>query len=97
MKDAEIFRDLYGDYFKDELSNLHFFTTVRQMGLSSKELLNIFGKAFVESHVLAAKKNGKKRWADKNPENVLCLDEIIRKDLFFHPVNQEYFRYIGIA
>ncbi|OQX76274.1 MAG: hypothetical protein B6D64_10155 [Bacteroidetes bacterium 4484_276] len=86
MKDAEIFRDLYGDYFKDELSNLHFFTTVRQMGLSSKELLNIFGKAFVESHVLAAKKNGKKRWADKNPENVLYLDEwtkLLEEKFFF--------------
>lgn len=73
--EVKFFRDLYGDYTKDDLNHIRFFSTARQMGLDEDELLSIFGKAFLVSHDLAAKKQGKKRWADKNPENVLYLKQ----------------------
>ncbi len=73
--EVKFFRDLYGDYFNDELSHLRFFRTAEQMGLNQNELLKIFGKSFIKCHELAAKKSGKIRWADKVPENVLYLDE----------------------
>lgn len=73
--EVKFFRDLYGYYLNDDLKNLRFFSTARQMGLETKELLIIFGKSFIKCHELAAKKSGKIRWADKNPENLLYLDE----------------------
>ena len=45
------------------------------MGLEEDQLFDIFGRSFVECHELAAQKYGKKRWADKNPENVLYLEQ----------------------
>lgn len=73
--EVKFFRDFYGNYLKDELAHLRLFSTIRTMGLNEKTLLEVFGKAFIECHSLAAKKAGKRRWADKNPENVLYLDQ----------------------
>jgi len=45
------------------------------MELDDRILLEVFGKAFIECHEIAARRSGKSRWADKNPENVLYLDQ----------------------
>lgn len=76
--EIKFFKDFYGDYINDHLSHVRFFSTARSLGLSNDELLWIYGRAFIESHMLAAKKHGKKRWADKNPENLLVLDDWYR-------------------
>jgi len=73
--EIKFFKDLYQDYFNDILKPVRFFATVRTMGLEPDEILNIFGPGFIECHKLAAKKLNKRRWADKNPENLLYLNE----------------------
>jgi hypothetical protein len=45
------------------------------LGLGSEEILDIFGGALIAAHEAAASKAGKSRWADKDPENVLYLEE----------------------
>lgn len=73
--EVKFFKDFYGDYIYDELRHVRLFKTLKSLGLNEKELLNLFGKAFIDSHKLAAKKLNKKRWADKNPENVIYLKQ----------------------
>lgn len=73
--EVKFFKDFYGNYLKDDLAHARLFSTIRTMGLDERVLLEIFGKAFIKCHELAAKRSGKNRWADKNPENVLYLDQ----------------------
>lgn len=73
--EVKFFKDFYGDYLHDELLHVRLFSTLSTLGLTEEEMLSIFGQAFVESHELAARKAGKVRWADKNPENVLYLKQ----------------------
>lgn len=73
--ELKFFKDFYGDFLSDPLSHARFFSSARTMGLEESELLEIFGRAFIKSHERAAEKYGKKRWADKNPENVLYLEQ----------------------
>lgn len=72
--EIKFFRDFYGEYFRDPLKHLRFFQTARSI-LPEGELLELFGATFVEMHNIAAQSHGKKRWADKNPENVFYLTE----------------------
>jgi hypothetical protein len=73
--EIKFFKDFYGDYLKDELRHARFFTTLASLELSEEERLLLFGGAFVKSHEMAAARAGKARWADKNPENVLYLEQ----------------------
>ena len=73
--EVKFFKDFYGDYLHDDLHHVRLFKTLATLGLTEAEMLSIFGRAFVESHELAARKAGKVRWADKNPENVLYLKQ----------------------
>ncbi len=73
--EVKFFRDFYGNYLKDDLAHLRLFSSIRTMGLDERILLEVFGKAFIECHVIAARRSGKSRWADKNPENLLYLDQ----------------------
>ncbi len=73
--EVKFFKDFYGDYIQDDLHHVRLFSTLSTLGLAEGEILSIFGRAFVESHELAARKAGKIRWADKNPENVLYLKQ----------------------
>jgi hypothetical protein len=73
--EVKFFKDFYGDYLYDDLHHVRLFKTLSTLGLTEQEMLAIFGRAFVESHELAARKSGKVRWADKNPENVLYLQQ----------------------
>ena len=73
--EVKFFKDFYGDYLQDDLHHVRLFRTLSTLGLVEEEMLSIFGRAFVESHELAARKAGKVRWADKNPENVFYLKQ----------------------
>ena len=73
--EVKFFRDFYGNYLKDDLAHIRLFSTIRTTGLDDGTLLEIFGKAFITCHELASRRSGKSRWADKNPENVLYLDQ----------------------
>ena len=73
--EVKFFKDFYGDYLHDDLHHVRLFSTTSSLGLTEEEMLAIYGRAFVESHELAARKAGKVRWADKNPENVLYLKQ----------------------
>jgi protein-tyrosine sulfotransferase len=73
--EIKFFKDFHGDYLKDELRHVRFFATLASLGLSEEERLMLFGGAFVKSHEMAAARAGKARWADKNPENVLYLEQ----------------------
>jgi Sulfotransferase family len=72
--EVKFFRDFYGDYLEDPLGHLRFATSARSL-LAEPELFQVLGRAFVTVHERAASRAGKPRWADKNPENVLYLDE----------------------
>ncbi len=72
--EVKFLRDLHGDYFEDPLRHLRFTTSARSIAPEA-ELLEVLGRAFVELHERAARRAGKARWADKNPENVLYLSD----------------------
>jgi hypothetical protein len=72
--EVKFFRDFYGDYLRDPLQHGRFFRSARAI-LPEAELLEIAGQAFIALHQRAAARAGKRRWADKNPENVLYLDQ----------------------
>ena len=73
--EVKFFKDLQGDYLNDPLRHVRLFSTLPSLGLEPHEIRDIFGRAFIEAHELAARKAGKARWADKNPENVLYLEQ----------------------
>jgi hypothetical protein len=73
--EVKFFKDFYGDYRHDDLHHVRLFSTAATLGLTQDELMSIFGRAFVQAHERAAQKAGKRRWADKNPENVLYLEQ----------------------
>ncbi|MDP3898898.1 MAG: sulfotransferase [Mesorhizobium sp.] len=73
--EIKFFRDFHGDYADDPLAHLRFFSTVRDYRTREADLLQLFGKAFVDFHVMAARSAGKRRWADKNPENAIYTAE----------------------
>lgn len=73
--EVKFFKDWHNDYiFEDPIKHARFIASARTM-LAENELLHILGKAFIEMHERAAQLANKRRWADKNPENVLYLDQ----------------------
>lgn len=72
--EVKFFRDFYGDYPDDPVGPFSFFSTARSL-LPELELLAVAGAAFVIVHERAAANAGKRRWADKAPENVLYLQQ----------------------
>jgi hypothetical protein len=65
--------DYFGDYTaEDPLSHARFTRTSRQF--LGDEAFAVLGRAFLELHEQAARKAGKARWADKNPENAIHLE-----------------------
>jgi hypothetical protein len=72
--EVKFFRDFYADYVNDPVRHARFMTSARAM-LTEADLMDVLGRAFVAMHELAAAKVGKRRWADKNPENVRYLSE----------------------
>lgn len=88
--EVKFMKDFHGDYIDDKLRHGRFFSSARSFNLTEKELLNLFGSAFIRFHELAASRAGKARWADKNPENVVFLpawQDLLGDDfLFVHVV-----------
>lgn len=72
--EVTFFRDFYGSYFDDQLSHLRFTQTARTLA-SEADLMVILGKAYIALHEHAAAQEGKARWADKSPDNVLYLQD----------------------
>lgn len=72
--EVKFFQDFYGDYLDDPIKTARFFPSARWM-IPERNLMSIFGRAFVTMHRRAAARDDKQRWADKTPENVLYLKE----------------------
>lgn len=72
--EVKFFRDFYGDYVNDPIRHGRFLSSARRM-LSDTVLLRVLGQSFVTLHKWAAARAEKPRWADKNPENVLYLED----------------------
>lgn len=70
--EVPFFRDFYGDYRDDRYAHLRYPAAARSI-LGEGELLEVLGGAFVRVHERAAAAVGKRRWADKAPENALHL------------------------
>lgn len=87
--EIKFFIDFYDAYIDDPVRFGRFIPSARAM-LAEDELLDVLGAAFIRMHEMAAQQHGKARWADKNPENVLYLDQwhrLLGKDwLFLHVV-----------
>jgi hypothetical protein len=72
--EVKFFLDFFSDYLDDPLKFARFPRTARSL-LPESELLEVLGQAFVTLQERAAARAGKLRWADKNPENVLYLEQ----------------------
>ena len=72
--EVKFFRDFYGDYLNDPIKHGRFMESARAM-LPKADLMEMLGKTFIKMHEQAAARAGKRRWADKNPENILYLAE----------------------
>jgi hypothetical protein len=72
--EVEFFRDFYGDYFYDPLKHIRFTSSARAL-VPDDELMQLLGPVFLTLHERAAAAAGKRRWADKNPDNVLYLKD----------------------
>jgi hypothetical protein len=70
--EVKFFKDWYGDYINDPIKHARFISSARNI-LPDEELFSILGKAFITMHQRAATLQHKRRWADKNPDNVLYL------------------------
>lgn len=73
--EIKFFCDFYSNYLKDDIRHLRFFSNLRNLGLEEKQLLDIYGKSYIQCLELASQKYGKKRWCDKNPDHILYLKE----------------------
>lgn len=88
--EVKFFPELAGHRDRDDpLERTRFIASARQL-VPDLVLRDVLGAAFVELHERAAALAGKGRWADKNPGNVLFLDEWRRllgdRWLFVHVV-----------
>jgi len=92
--EIKFFKDRDHDYIEDPLGHVRFFSTLPSLGLKRAEILSLFGSGFVAAHEQAAAKAGKNRWADKNPENVINLDDwktlLPQGFLFVHVVRDPF-------
>lgn len=92
--EVKFFKDFFGDYINDPLAHVRFFSSTKSYKLPDEDLLHIFGSAFVRFHETAAERAGKRRWADKAPENVLYLPAwqtlLGDKFLFVHVVRDPF-------
>jgi hypothetical protein len=71
--EVTFFRDFYAAYADDPLRHLRFTQTARSL-LDEEAAFDVLGRAFVTLHERAAECAGKRRWADKSPDNVLYTE-----------------------
>lgn len=73
--EVKFFEDFYGTFLNDPLKHKRFFKSVQSLKVPKRKVLKIFGNAYVKTLQISTRRSGKKRWADKNPENVLYLND----------------------
>lgn len=73
--EVKFMQDINGDYIGDTCADIRFFRTVGALGLPPSTIRREFGRAFVRLHEDAARAAGKRRWADKAPENALHIGQ----------------------
>ncbi len=84
--EVKFWRDFYGDYRDDPFSHIRFFSTVRTLGVDEEQLQQHFAEAYTKLLQDCAKAREKHRWADKNPENLLYLEQwhkVLKGEFYF--------------
>jgi protein-tyrosine sulfotransferase len=79
-------KDLLGQFPNDPIAHGRLGASMAAHGLPENVWLDEFGRAFIRCFELAAARNGKKRWADKNPENTINIrhwDRLLGRDFDF--------------
>lgn len=71
--EVKFLQDLNGGFLGDSCGHIRFFHTAMTLGLPRSAILHEFGRAFIALHKDAARAAGKRRWADKVPENALHI------------------------
>lgn len=71
--ELKFMRDVLGEYGDDPYGHLRFFNACRGLPLDEAERLAVWGRAYAELRTRAAERLGKRRWADKDPENARYL------------------------
>jgi hypothetical protein len=71
--ELKFMRDLLGEYSDDPYGHLRFFNACRVLPLDEAERLAVWGRAYAELRTRSAERLGKRRWADKDPENARYL------------------------
>ena len=74
--EIKLLKDFNGDYIDDTLAHVRFFRSLRSLGLGEQELLQATGDYYRGLRHAAAGAVGKHRWADKDPEHLLHLDQL---------------------
>ena len=64
-------KDLLGQFPDDPLAHGRLGRSLQALGLPTEQWLDEFGHALCRCYDIAARNAGKRRWADKNPENAL--------------------------
>jgi len=64
-------KDLLAQYLDDPLAHGRLGSSIRALDLPTETWLDAFGVALCRCYDIAARRTGKTRWADKNPENAL--------------------------
>jgi len=87
--EVKFFRDYFGHYREDCLAHIRFSYTARTI-IDDETLLREWGAMYLRLLRAARGREGKRRWADKNPENTLYLkqwEELLgRRWLYLHVV-----------
>jgi protein-tyrosine sulfotransferase len=66
-------KDLLGQFRDDPLAHARLGRSLAALGLPPEYWLDAFGRTLVELYEEAARRAGKIRWADKNPENCINI------------------------
>ncbi len=84
--EIKLHRDLFGQYLNDPHAHARLGASIKALGLPEDVWVDEFTKALIRCYEIAAAKAGKRRWADKNPENALNAahwDRTLGGKLFF--------------
>jgi len=84
--EIKFFMDLLCQYPNDPYSHVRLGRTIGGLGLDQETWLKELGQAFLRCYDLAAARHGKRRWADKAPENAINAsywEQLLGDDFFF--------------
>jgi len=73
--ELKFFRDVLGEYADDPYGHLRFFNACRVLPLTETERIALLGRAYVSLREASMRRLGKRRWADKEPENARYLPQ----------------------